>query len=99
MSEQQPSLEHLQHLYTDVFETDARGAAIFEDLYRKFVRGQQSVVTSGGIDAVLKTYQCAAHRQVLDYITKMCNAGRGVYDAAPTPQEPDDVHPQVLPDL
>jgi hypothetical protein len=98
MSEQ-PSREHLQQLYLDIFETDPRGAAIFEDLYRHFVIGKPSVVTSGGIDAVLQTYQRAAHRQVLDFITKMCNAGRGVYDAAPTPQEPDDVHPQVLPDL
>ena len=89
----------LQQLYLDVFETDARGAAIFEDLYRKFVKAQPSVVTDGGIDAVLKTYQRAAHRQVLDYITKMCNAGRGVYDSPTTTQESNDVHPEVLPDL
>lgn len=89
--------KHLQQLYLDVFETDARGAVIFEDLFARFGKG--GVITDGGIDAVLKTYKGAAHRQVLDYITKMCNAGRGVYDPPTTTQEPNDVHPEVLPDL
>jgi hypothetical protein len=96
MSEQ-PSREHLQQLYLDVFETDPRGAVIFEDLTQRFGKG--GVITDGGIDAVLKTYKSAAHRQILDYIVRMTNAGRGVYDADSTTQEPDDVHPQVLPDL
>lgn len=89
--------KHLQQLYLDVFETDARGAAIFEDLFKRFGKG--GVITDGGIDAVLKTYKGAAHRQVLDYIVRMVNAGRGVYDSPTTTQESTDVHPEVLPDL
>ena len=76
--------DELDLLYLDIFETDQRGAAIFEDLFRRFGRG--GVVTDGGIDAVLKTYQRAARREVLDYIVTRCNRARGVDDATETPQ-------------
>lgn len=74
----------LDRLYLDIFETDQRGAAIFDDLFRRFGRG--GVVTNGGIDAVLQTYQRAARREVLDYIVTRCNRARGVDDAIETPQ-------------
>lgn len=76
--------DELDLLYLDIFETDQRGATIFEDLFRRFGRG--GVVTDGGIDAVLKTYQRAARREVLDYIVTRCNRARGVDDATETPQ-------------
>ena len=76
--------DELDRLYLDIFETDQRGSAIFEDLFRRFGRG--GVVTDGGIDAVLKTYQRAARREVLDYIVTRCNRARGVDDAIDTPQ-------------
>ncbi len=76
--------DELDILYLDIFETDQRGAAIFDDLFKRFGRG--GVITDGGIDAVLKTYQRAARREVLDYIVTRCNRARGVDDAIDTPQ-------------
>lgn len=78
----------LAGIYRDIFEVDNRGIAIFEDLYRRFA-SKAKVHTSGGIDAVLKTYQDAAHREVIEYIVTMVNRGNGV-DDSPTPQENDD---------
>lgn len=72
-------------LYRDIFETDQRGAAIFEDLYRRFAR-KAKVHTAGGIDAVLKTYQDAAHREVIEYIVTRVNRANGVNDS-PNHQE------------
>lgn len=78
----------LASLYRDIFEVDNRGAALFEDLYQRFA-GKAKVHTNGGIDAVLKTYRDAAHREVIEYIVMMCNLARGVQDKDPNPQEDD----------
>ena len=78
----------LASLYHDLFEVDARGIALFEDLYRRFA-AKAKVHTAGGIDAVLKTYHDAARREVIEYIVAMCNAGRGVPEPDPNPQEDD----------
>jgi hypothetical protein len=86
MSEQQPSREHLQQLYLDIFETDPRGAAIFEDLYRHFASNAK-VHTEGGIDAVLKTYRAAAHREVIEYIVRQTNLARHVDETQQAPDE------------
>lgn len=75
-------------LYRDIFETDKRGAEIFEDLYRRFA-SKAKVHTAGGIDAVLKTYQDAAHREVIEYIVTRVNRANGVNDS-PTHQENED---------
>lgn len=56
----------LDGLYRDIFETDARGAAILEDLHARF--GSPKVVTVGGIDAVLQTYSSTAKSTVIAYI-------------------------------
>lgn len=69
-------------LYRDIFETDNRGAVIFEDLYRRFA-SKAKVHTNGGIDAVLKTYHDAAHREVIEYIVTRCNRARGTDDSIP----------------
>ncbi len=53
-------------VYRDIFEHDARGASILEDLHSRF--GVVRVVTTGGIDAVLKTYKSAAHAEVIGFI-------------------------------
>lgn len=73
---------HLDKLYLAIFEEDKRGEAIFEDLYRRFA-ATAKVHTSGGIDAVLKTYQAAAHREVIEYIVTRVNRARGVLDNPP----------------
>ncbi len=79
--------DRLDGLYRDIFEADKRGAEIFEDLYRRFA-SKAKVHTAGGIDAVLKTYQDAAHREVIEYIVTRCNRANGVDDSQPTGDEP-----------
>ncbi len=83
---QPPDRDQLDALYLDVFEADRRGAAIFEDLYKRFA-AHAKVHTDGGIDAILKTYAAAAHRDVIEYIVTRCNRARGV-DEQPEPGEP-----------
>jgi hypothetical protein len=73
--------DQLPALYRDVFDVDRRGAAILEDLVRRF--GHAKVHTDGGIDAVLKTYRAAARREVLDYIALQINRANGVDDQPP----------------
>lgn len=63
--------------YADIFEDDTRGAAILEDLVRRFSR---PTVTKGGIDAVLETYHRAGQRSVVDWIVAQINRAHGVDD-------------------
>jgi hypothetical protein len=71
--------------YRDLFEVDARGHAVYEDLYRRFA-SKAKVHTAGGIDAVLRTYQDAAHREVIEHIVRMVNLANGS-DESPTTEE------------
>lgn len=80
--------QRIDALYHDIFEVDARGVVIFEDLYRRFA-SKARVHTNGGIDAVLKTYQDAAHREVIEYIVTRCNRANGVNDSTNPPGEDD----------
>lgn len=61
--------------YKDLFEDDRRGAAILEHLIRAFAR---PAVVTGGIDAVLATYQRDGQRRVLEFITNQINRANGV---------------------
>lgn len=63
--------------YREIFEDDRRGAAVLEDLVARFAR---PAVTSGGIDAVLQTYQRDGMRRVIDYIVSQVNRANGVPD-------------------
>lgn len=65
----------LPALYRDIFESDARGAAILEDLHRRF--GSPKVVTVGGIDAVLQTYSSTAKSTVIAYILNRIDQANG----------------------
>lgn len=60
--------------YKAIFEDDARGAAILEDLVARFNRGS---VSSGGIDAVLKTFEHGGQKKVLDYIMRRIDQANG----------------------
>lgn len=75
--------EHLPELYRAIFEDDARGQTLMEDLYRRFAAPAR-VHTEGGIDAVLKTYRASAHREVIEYITRQINRANGV------PEQPEE---------
>lgn len=68
-------------LYRAIFETDQRGAAILDDLIRRFTR---PAVTDGGIDAVLKTYERMGMQRVLHHIVGQINRANGVQDPEPT---------------
>ncbi len=65
--------------YKLIFEDHRVGAAIFEDLYRRFASNAK-VHTDGGIDAVLKTYRASAHREVIEFIARQINRANGVTD-------------------
>lgn len=79
--------EDLATLYRDIFELDRRGAALLEDLVARF--GNAKVYTEGGTDAVLKTYQAAGQREVVDFILRQINNANG----APDPQPPEEGDP------
>lgn len=61
--------------YKALFEDDKRGAAILEHLIQVFAR---PAVVTGGIDAVLATYQRDGQRRVLEFITSQINRANGV---------------------
>jgi len=61
--------------YAALFEDDRRGAAILEHLTRMFAR---PAVTTGGIDAVLQTYQRDGQRRVIEFIVSQINRAHGV---------------------
>lgn len=62
-------------LYKALFEDDKRGAAILEHLTQAFARPP---VSTGGIDAVLQTYERGGQRKVLDFIVNQINRANGV---------------------
>jgi hypothetical protein len=86
--------DRLDALYHQIFEDDKRGATVFEDLYRRFASAAK-VHTDGGIDAVLKTYRAAAHREVIEYIVTRVNRHNGVRDDTP-PAEGTTVDTRTL---
>jgi len=65
------------HTYRRIFEDNADGVLILEDLVKRFSQPQ---VSAGGIDAVLKTYERGGMRKVLDYILGQINRANGVQD-------------------
>ena len=65
--------------YRRIFEDNADGVLILEDLVKRFSQPQ---VSAGGIDAVLKTYERGGMRKVLDYILGQINRANGVQDNA-----------------
>jgi hypothetical protein len=86
MSSADRSTQDLAALYRDIFETDARGAAILEDLHARF--GVVKVHTDGGIDAVLKTYKSAAKAEIVGYILNRIAQANG--DRPINPQDQED---------
>lgn len=64
-------------IYRRLFEDHADGVAVLEDLIARFSQPQ---VSTGGIDAVLKTYERGGMRRVLDHILGQINKAHGVQD-------------------
>lgn len=68
-------------LWLDVFVTDKRGAAILAHLEDNF--GALPSVTTGGIDAILKTYSNEGSRRVVNYILAKINAAQFPSEGTP----------------
>lgn len=65
-----PDPDDMAQLIKAIFEDDRRGARILDHLARKYMR---PAVTTGGIDAVLMTYQRLGNREVIDYLIQQIN--------------------------
>lgn len=76
--------EQQDAMFKRVFEQHAEGVMVLELLIQRF---SKNAVTVGGIDAVLKTYLQAGHREVLDHILNRINRANGVEDANDNPEE------------
>lgn len=62
-------------MFKEIFEDHPTGRLIIDHLIVKFTR---PAVTTGGIDAVLKTYMHQGQRAPLDYIVTQINRANGV---------------------
>lgn len=62
-------------MFKEIFEDHPSGRIVLEHLIVKFTR---PAVTTGGIDAVLKTYMNQGQRAPLDYIVTQINRAHGV---------------------
>lgn len=69
--------EQVDAMFKRVFEEHHEGRLVLETLIQRFAR---NAVTTGGIDAILKTYMQAGHREVLDHIVNRINRANGVQD-------------------
>lgn len=69
--------EQWAELYRQIFEVDKRGAAILEHMVTLF---SKPASTTGGIDAVLKTYLHMGEHNVVQHIIKMINRANNVPD-------------------
>lgn len=76
------SPDDLAERFHAIFAVDVRGREVLAYLERKYCTATP-VVTTGGIDAVLQTYQRAAHRELLDHIHTMI--ARATADPTETP--------------
>lgn len=62
-------------MYRQIFETDARGALILEHLCLLF---SKPATTTGGIDAVLKTFLNQGEHNVVQHIVRQINLANNV---------------------
>ncbi|NWA03728.1 Bbp19 family protein [Pseudomonas gingeri] len=74
--------EQMDEMFKRVFEQHAEGVIVLDHLIQRF---SKNAVTVGGIDAVLRTYLQAGHREVLDHILLRINRANGVQE--PTEEE------------
>lgn len=63
--------------YAELFEMDRRGARILEDLIQRFNR---PAVSTGGIDAILQTFERGGQRNVIEFMVNQINRANGVQD-------------------
>lgn len=69
--------EQIDAMFKRVFEEHHEGRQVLDLLIQRFAR---NAVTTGGIDAILKTYMQAGNREVLDHVMLRINRANGVLD-------------------
>lgn len=77
MTQRDTTPEQWAELYRQIFEVDKRGAAILEHMVTLF---SKPASTTGGIDAVLKTYLHMGEHNVVQHIIKQLNRANSVPD-------------------
>lgn len=70
--------EDIDAMFKRVFEEHHEGRMCLDLLVQRFAR---NAVTTGGIDAILKTYMQAGHREVLDHVLLRINRANGVQES------------------
>lgn len=70
--------EDIDAMFKRVFEEHHEGRMCLDLLVQRFAR---NAVTTGGIDAILRTYMQAGHREVLDHILLRINRANGVQES------------------
>ena len=74
-------------LYRAIFEDDRRGAAVLEDLAKRFARPPARGFTP---EAITETFVRSHQRLIFDHIYLMVNLANGVDDEPPTTERQDD---------
>lgn len=67
--------EQLAELYRQIFEVDKRGQILLEDLVTRF---SKPAVTTGGIDAILKTFTNQGENNVVQFIVRQINRANNI---------------------
>lgn len=70
--------EDIDAMFKRVFEEHHEGRMCLDLLVQRFAR---NAVTTGGIDAILRTYMQAGHREVLDHVLLRINRANGVQES------------------
>ncbi|KAF1032969.1 MAG: hypothetical protein GAK37_00289 [Pseudomonas sp.] len=78
------TVEQIDAMFKRVFEEHHEGRMVLELLIQRFAR---NAVTVGGIDAILKTYIQAGHREVLDHVLLRIDRANGLNEAANEQEE------------
>lgn len=76
--------EQTDAMFKRVFEDHHEGRIVLELLIQRFAR---NAVTTGGIDAILKTYMQAGNREVLDHVLLRVNRANGVDESTQDQEE------------
>jgi len=78
------TVEQIDAMFKRVFEEHHEGRMVLELLIQRFAR---NAVTVGGIDAILKTYIQAGHREVLDHVLLRIDRANGLNEATNEQEE------------
>lgn len=80
------SPEHLAQLYKAIFEDDARGQVLLDDLQRRFCKrpDPNDFTQEGMLRGFVRTHQ----REVVEHIVRQINRANGVTEQQPEEEAP-----------